>query len=176
MMQGWDNFYLMTGTSAGALIGLMFVVLTLGTSLSIPLSRGAKGVDAFMTPTLVHFGGVLFQAMVALVPWGSKWPGAILFGLCGLVGLTYAVSVGRRIAKLDFVSLQRGDWLTYAVAPAFANLALLTGSAGLMADQPLAPFAIAASVALLLVIGIRDAWDLTLWIAKNGNPPDRAEK
>ncbi|CAL75400.1 hypothetical protein; putative membrane protein [Bradyrhizobium sp. ORS 278] len=55
----------MAGTSAATLIGLMFVGVTLGTNLSIPISRAKKAVNAFMTPTLVHFGGVLFQAMVA---------------------------------------------------------------------------------------------------------------
>jgi hypothetical protein len=85
MMQGWDNFYMMAGTSAATLIGLMFVVLTLGTHLPIPTSHATKGVNAFVTPTLVHFGGVLFQAMVALIPWWSRWPSAIIFGLCGLL-------------------------------------------------------------------------------------------
>ena len=29
MFEGWENFYLIVGPSAGALIGLMFVVVTL---------------------------------------------------------------------------------------------------------------------------------------------------
>ena len=100
----------------------MFVVLTLGTHIPIPTSPAAKGVSAFVTPTLVHFGGVLFQAMVALVPWWSRWPSAIIFGACGLLGLAYAVLVAQMLRKLDFVSLDHRDWFAYAGAPGLANV------------------------------------------------------
>jgi cytochrome bd-type quinol oxidase subunit 2 len=174
MIQGWDNFYIMAGTSAATLIGLMFVVLTLGTHLAIPASRAGQGLDAFVTPTLVHFGGVLFQSMTALVPWWSRWPSAIIFGLSGLLGLTYAVLVVRLLRRLDFVSLDHRDWFAYAGASGLANLSLLAGSAGLIAEKPFAPFAIAGGVALLLLVGIHDAWDITRWIAKNRDRSDRS--
>jgi hypothetical protein len=176
VQHGWDNFYIMAGTSAATLIGLMFVVLTLGTHIPIPTSRAAKGVSAFVTPTLVHFGGVLFQAMVALVLWWSRWPRAIIFGACGLLSLAYAVLVARMLRKLDFVSLDHRDWFAYAGAPGLANVSLLIGSAGLIADRPFAPFAIAGGVSLLLLVGIHDAWDLKLWIAKNRDAPDRSRE
>jgi hypothetical protein len=176
IMHGWDNFYIMAGTSAATLIGLMFVVLTLGTHLPIPASRAGQGVNAFVTPTLVHFGGVLFQAMTALVPWWSRWPAAIIFGLCGLLGLAYAALVVRRLRKLDFVFLERRDWFAYAGAPGLANASLIAGSAGLIAERSFAPFAIAGGVSLLLLVGIHDAWDLTLWIAKNRDVSDRSRE
>jgi hypothetical protein len=62
MLHGWDNFYIMAGTAGATLIGLLFVIITLGTHLSP--SRVAHGVRAFLTPTLVHFGNVLLQALV----------------------------------------------------------------------------------------------------------------
>lgn len=64
---GWENFYVITGSSAGALIGLQFVVMTLLASL--PARRGnAQAGGAYATPTVVHFGAVLLLAGIMTVP------------------------------------------------------------------------------------------------------------
>jgi hypothetical protein len=52
-MGDWDGFYALTGGTAGALIGLIFVVITLG-------MEHAKEGDTvrtrlFVTPVLVYF-------------------------------------------------------------------------------------------------------------------------
>ena len=65
MLHGWDNFYIMAGTAGATLIGLLFVIVTVGTRLSV--SRVTHGVRAFLTPTLVYFGGAPLQALDALV-------------------------------------------------------------------------------------------------------------
>jgi hypothetical protein len=81
MLHGWDNFYMMAGTAGATLIGLLFVIITLSTHLS---SSGiAHGARAFLTSTLVHFGSVLLQALVVLVPWPSAWPVGVILGLWG---------------------------------------------------------------------------------------------
>ena len=57
-LDGWDNFYVIVGSSAGALIGLQFVVITLIADL--PIHDGAaQASSAFATPTVLHFGAVL---------------------------------------------------------------------------------------------------------------------
>jgi len=59
---GWENFYVIVGSSAGALIGLQFVVITL--IADTPIAPGlAQAADAFATPTIVHFGTVLLAAL-----------------------------------------------------------------------------------------------------------------
>jgi hypothetical protein len=90
-----------------------------------------------------------------------------------IAGLGYVVRVVLMLRKLDFVSLDHRDWFAYAGVPGLANVSLLLGSAGLIADRPFAPFALAGGVSLLLLVGIHDAWDLTLWIARNRDVPDR---
>ena len=84
MLHGWDNFYITAATAGATLIGLLFVVVTLGTGIST--SSAVHGVRAFVTPTLAHFGGVLFLSLVVLMPWPSAWPPSIILGLSGLVG------------------------------------------------------------------------------------------
>jgi hypothetical protein len=64
---GWEDFYVIVGSSAGALIGLQFVVITL--IAGRPVARGeAQAGEAFSTPSVVHFGVVLLLSAVVSAP------------------------------------------------------------------------------------------------------------
>ena len=66
-LNGWENFYVIVGSSAGALIGLQFVVITL--IAGRPIARGeAQAGDAFATPIVVHFGVVLLLSALVSIP------------------------------------------------------------------------------------------------------------
>ena len=63
-LTGWENFYVIVGSSAGALIGLQFVVITLIADMPIAVGQAQAG-DAFATPTIVHFGAVLLLSAIS---------------------------------------------------------------------------------------------------------------
>ncbi len=64
----WENFYVIVGSSAGALIGLQFVVITL--IAGRPIARGeAQAGEAFSTPSVVQFGVVLLLSALVSAPW-----------------------------------------------------------------------------------------------------------
>lgn len=66
-LEAWNSFFIIVGSSAGALIGLQFVVLTLIAERSPP--RVADAEPAFATQTIVHFGAVLIlSAVQGIVP------------------------------------------------------------------------------------------------------------
>ena len=95
-LAGWENFYVIVGSSAGALIGLQFVVITL--IADTPIARAdAQASGAFSTPSVVHFGVVLFLAALVTAPWGGLTPVAVLWGLLGLFGIAYSLIVTRRL-------------------------------------------------------------------------------
>ena len=76
---GWENFYVIVGSSAGALIGLQFVVMALIANL--PRTPGqAQAGHAFATPNIVHFGTVLFLAAALCAPLARYWRGRTLLG------------------------------------------------------------------------------------------------
>ena len=66
-LAGWEDFYVIVGSSAGALIGLQFVVITL--IANTPVARAdAQATGAFATPSVVHFGAVLFLSALVSAP------------------------------------------------------------------------------------------------------------
>jgi len=171
MLHGWENFFIAAATAGATLIGLLFVAITLGVGLSTP--HGLDVTRAFLTPTLIRFNGVLFVSLDMLPPWPSAWPAGGILALFGLTGLIYQIHASLNQRKVDFVSLDWLDWTLFSVAPVLGNASLIAGAAGLIAEKPFAPYAIAGATALLLLAGIFGAWHLTLWIAKSRDKTQR---
>jgi hypothetical protein len=125
-LAGWENFYVIVGSAAGALIGLQFVVVTL--VAESPAQRVAEGVAAFATPAIVHFGVVLLLSAVVSAPWHKIGTVSVVWGLVGLGGMVYAVIVSRRLRAQTIYQPVLEDWLFHVLLP-FAAYAVLAGSA-----------------------------------------------
>jgi hypothetical protein len=157
-LSGWENFYVIVGSSAGALIGLQFVVITL--IADMPFARDeAQASSAFSTPSVVHFGVVLLLAAIISAPWEELTTFAVLLGSMGLCGVVYTLVVARRMRVQKAYKPVLEDWLFHALFP-FASYTLLAVSACLTNSNPrYALFATGAAALLLLFIGIHNAWD-----------------
>jgi hypothetical protein len=157
-LAGWENFYVIVGSSAGALIGLQFVVMALVANL--PGTPGqAQAGHAFATPNIVHFGTVLLLAAALCAPWHGIGAAAVCWGLVGVVGVAYALIVVRRLRAQNVYRPVFEDWLFHALLP-FTAYATLPASACLARAHPYgALFAVAAVALLLLFVGIHNAWD-----------------
>ena len=157
-LSAWENFYVIVGSSAGALIGLQFVVLTL--IASRPVGAGtAQAGHAFATPTIVHFGAVLLLAGILTAPWQEIAPAAVLWGLLGFSGIVYEIVVARRMRTQGVYKPVFEDWLFHVLLPlaAYTTLAVAAFEAG--SHLRAALFAIGAAALLLLFVGIHNAWD-----------------
>src|SRR5579864_1461440 len=95
-LTGWENFYVIMGSSAGALIGLQFVVMTLIADMPAMRNQEQAGA-AFATPTIVHFGVVLLLSALLSIPWSGITAAAILCGVVGVSGFVYQIIVIRRM-------------------------------------------------------------------------------
>jgi len=153
---GWQNFYVIVGSSAGALIGLQFVVITLIDRVSQP---AAEAGAAFATPSVVHFGAVLSLSAIVSIPWNGITAAAVLWCLEGLCGFAYAAVVARRMRAQTAYRPVFEDWLFHALLPvaAYAMLAVSAFAAGPHCGEVL--LCVGASALLLLFIGIHNAWD-----------------
>jgi len=158
VIEGWENFYVIVGSSAGALIGLQFVVITL--IADRPISRDAvQAGGAFATPSVVHFGVVLLLSAIASAPWDEITIVAILWGIAGLCGVAYVMVVTRRMRLQSVYRPVFEDWLFHVLLP-FAAYAVLAISA-FVAHYSARPalFLVGAAALVLLLVGIHNAWD-----------------
>jgi len=159
----WQNFYVIVGTAAATLTGLMFVVITLIAQIQIPSSR--SHITVFNTSNVFHFGAVLLAAGILSAPWPALWPAGLLLGLAGLAGVTYMLIVlwlaRHRLSYQPVLS----DWLWYTVLPLVSYAALVVAAIVLPSQPVPALFVIAAVTMLLLFIGIHNAWDVVTYTA-----------
>src|SRR5580658_1637985 len=138
----WDSFYLIVGPSAGALIGLQFVVLTLiAARPPRPGGDGSAAGNAFGTPTIVHFGVVLLISAILRAPWDTIEPAAAICGLVGLSGTTYAVMTILRLRRLMAYRPEFEDWLFHAILPLIAYMLLVAAAAAIFVQAHDALFA-----------------------------------
>jgi hypothetical protein len=155
---GWENFYVIMGSAAGALIGLQFVVITLIAGRPGVVGQG-QASGAFATPTVVHFGTVLLLSGIMSAPWHGIVSAAVLWGLMSLAGIVYEVTVFRGMRMQSIYTPVFEDWLFHVLLP-IAAYATLAGSAYAICFRvPGAMFGIGAATLLLLFVGIHNAWD-----------------
>ena len=156
-LAGWDSFYVIVGSAAGALIGLQFVVVTL--IADRPHLRVAEGGAAFATPTVVYFGAALLLSTLLRAPWHAIIVPAVLCGLIGVGGITYTIIVSQLIRRQTVYEPEFEDWLFHIVLPLAAYLILAVTPFVTLRYTREALFSVGAAVLLLLFIGIHNAWD-----------------
>lgn len=162
----WTAFYTITGSSAAALVGLMFVVLTLvGSRASQGHSTTLDGISAFSTPTVVHFSAALLLSATLCAPWHSLTGPAIALVAISAVGLAYVVRAMLRARRMTGYQADAEDWFWYSVAPLVTYGILLVSACALVTWRKVMLYAVAAVVVTLILIGIRNSWDIVTYVA-----------
>lgn len=161
-LAAWQNFYVIVGSSAGALTGLQFVVMTLITEA--PTAGSVREIRAFGTPTVVQFCSALLIGAIMTAPWHALSQIGCCIGLCGAAGIVYGLRTLWHARQTNYRP-DAEDWFWYVVLP-LAAYAALTISAILLWWYPIPSlFAVAATTLLFLFIGIHNAWDTVTYIA-----------
>jgi hypothetical protein len=153
----WESFYVIIGSSAGALIGLQFVVMTL--VAENPVARSSSLSSTFGTPTIIHFSAALLLSAVISAPWRGIGTVAVVLALIGVSGTIYAIIVAWRLKAQTEYKPVFEDWLFNALLPLIAYLVLTLSASAAVSQSHEACFGIGAAALLLLFIGIHNAWD-----------------
>jgi hypothetical protein len=170
LLTTWENFYVIIGSSAAALTGLMFVVITL---IAGARERGADGaIAAFGTPNVVHFGAALLIAAILSAPWSTLSYASLLLGLSGLGGVIYVGIVIRRARRQTEYKPVLEDWLWHTVFPLVSYTALVVAAIVLPGNPVPALFVTGAVTVLLLFVGIHNAWDTVTYLAIELSRPE----
>jgi len=158
----WHDFYVLLGTAAATLVGLMFVTATIGANLFTEANREA--MRAFLSPTVVHFSAVLLVCIAAIIPVENWRSFAILLAVCGVVGLVHSARVWLQLFVHRTFRVDVVDRLFYALIPVLGYVLVLASAVLLFMQWETGLLVLAAALMTLLLAGIRNAWDMTTFI------------
>lgn len=161
-LSDWDSFYVITGSAAAALTGLQFVVMALVSETRMRSSTAT--IDAFGTPTIVHFCAVLFVSATLSAPWHVLSLTALPIGGCGIAGVIYALLIARRTTRQADYAAVMEDWIFHVILPCISYAVLLIAAILLPRHETDALFMTGAVALLLLFVGIHNAWDSVTYI------------
>ena len=162
-LQGWRDFYVTAGAAAATLVGLLFV----GLSLHIRVVVSHSDVRGLARVTLADFFVVLLLALLILAPTGG--PRATAVWLIAVAALSFALVVrpfaeGFRSRRTRTIELRL--LISRFGLSAFCYLGV--GIVGLLlsvGDFNDALSGLLVVVVLLLVVAVRNTWDLLVTVA-----------
>ncbi len=158
----WHEFYTLLGTAAGTLVALLFVAASVASGVFSTDRRAPLRI--FLSATVVHFSSVLVGSLILLAPiedWAAL--GAMVL-VCALVGIGYCGLVWRDAARDGLAArIDLEDRVWYAVLPVGAYLSEAAAGALLASRWAAGCVVLAISLTFLLVVGIHNAWDITIW-------------
>ena len=166
MFHGWENFFYLIGSAAGALIGLLFIVITL-TAGHEP-QRVERGAPVYVTPIVFHFAVVLVVSAISEVPGLSRTVVAVLLGASAIAGLAYSAATTVRLCRKGWEDPIPGwsDKCFYGFLPATIYIGLLGTTGAVWIAERRAALMVGAIMLGLLLLGIRNAWDLATTLAQ----------
>jgi hypothetical protein len=172
MLEGWHEFYGLLGTAAAALVALLFVAASIGANVFTAESAGAT--RTFMSPVVFHYSNIMFLSLIALIPDQTVQSFGAVIAVAAMGSLIYSIIIFVRVWRhsmadaFDRVAYGSVPIISYTLGLVVAWL-LLTGSrkAGLNL--------LATSALLLLVVNIRNAWDLMLSLSRRNAQQRQAD-
>jgi hypothetical protein len=171
--EGWDNFYVILGSAAAALLGLTFVVI----ALIAERRANPAGLAGYITPTIVHFGTVLGLSCFVSVPHQNVIGLSIGCGSTALGLLIYTGAIAsnlRRFSPTYAPVLE--DWIWHVILPAVVYGVLLAMAFCLWREPRESMYGIAAALLLLLFIGIHNSWDVAVSVTVQNKKDEEGKR
>jgi hypothetical protein len=161
----WHEFYLLLGTAAAALVALLFVAISIGVGLFT--ERRAGATRTYLSPVVVHFTSTLFISAVALSPTHPPALVSTVFALTGLIGAMVALTTTINVfSDVKSVGVTTFDHFAYGLIPLFSYVGVFAAAILPAMKWEWAPELLAGTVLLLMLINIRNAWDLMLTVVR----------
>jgi hypothetical protein len=165
-LEHWHDFYLLLGTAGATLVALLFVAVSLGVGYLTP--ERSTATRLFMSPVVIHFASVFFVAAISLVPSHAPAFFAGLIGATAVIGILVSAVITVQVVRTDLTH-HVSDYFAYGLLPAIGYVALLAAAIMIATDKESGLDLLGGGLLLLLIVNIRNAWDLTLTMVQRHN-------
>ena len=162
MLDGWHEFYALLGHGGGGAGGAVVRRDVDRGDRAQPRAgrRHAHVLESSGFP--LH--RVLFVSLIVLIPIHTPLSLGISVGIVAAAGLIYSIVILARLIRDDVADL--ADHFGYGASPVLAYAAALVAAWLLAVRSSVGAAVLAGALLLLLVVNIRNAWDLTLAFAR----------
>jgi hypothetical protein len=165
MLNEWHEFYALLGTAAAALVALLFVAASIGAGVLTPERAGAT--RTFLSPVVFHYSNILFLSLIALIPTQTWESFGVTIAVASVVSIVYSIVIFARVLRDSMADL--ADRFAYGAVPVFCYSTGVIAAILLLKEKPAGLYVLAGAALLLLVVNIRNAWDLMLALARRAN-------
>src|SRR4051812_34857524 len=116
-MELWSNFYLLIGTAAATLIGLMFIAITFGSKLIGQHTLVAA--RSILSPIIYHFTHAFILSCVALIPREGAFILSVVSLALGILRLVTLPGLAKQLSltKKEGHEIELSDWVYGIVIP-----------------------------------------------------------
>ncbi|HUK37403.1 MAG TPA: hypothetical protein VLV86_25980 [Vicinamibacterales bacterium] len=138
----------------------MFVVASIG--IGFFNRNHAAAIRSFLTPTVIHLSAVIVLCLVTMAPsldW--NWLGGCI-ALAGAAGIIYAVFVAVDVWRRRELVLVDHFW--YGLAPLAGYFFILAAAVLIVLRKPLAMELTGIGMVLMILCGVRNSWDMIVFI------------
>jgi hypothetical protein len=163
-LEHWHDFYLLVGTAGATLLGLLFIAVSLG--VGFLTEERAAATRTFYSPIIIHFACVFFISAIDMVPAHRSSFFAVLIGATALVGAAISAFITVELIRREWTRYVR-DYFAYGLLPAIGYLALFVAAVTIYKELDIALDVLAGALLLLLLINIRNTWDLMLSMVRH---------
>ncbi len=165
LIERWHDFYLMSGTAAVTLAGLLFVALSL--HLDRLVEESHEHLLALSRVTLLSFTFVMFASLFMLVPPTGARQTAIMLAGASVAGLWFTTTLSRAARHHDEAGFTRRQIRRRLLIPIIAYLMMLLTALGLFLGIPEMLYMMTGAICMILGNAAGTSWELLVQIAKN---------
>ena len=159
--EAWRDLFVMIGATAGALVGLLFVVMSLHVDKISDLpDHNMRATMEGARYNILHLLTVMVEAAVVLVPQPVAWM-AVQLIVINLVGLRLPLTIIAKYADKNLSISERGKFPTGLIVTIIG--AYLLGAAGgavLFADPYWGLYLVTVAMLIKVVRSVLTAWML----------------
>lgn len=165
MFEAWETFYLLVGTSAAALVGVMFIVITLAADIEV--EQVNRGTTIYQTPTVFHLGAIVGISALVSMPDHLLSAMAVVIIIVSVLGIAYsALTTQRMFETYEFYRATVPDRFFFGVLPGAFYLLFGIGGIATWLMPGIAAEAVGTAILLLLLVSIRNAWDVATFTVR----------
>ena len=164
-LHDWQNFYMLTGTAAATLIGLLFVAVSISMGTNLPLRQAANSLRTFVNPTLLYYVQALVVSCLSVMPLSGPLLLSVVLIVLGCIDIFLTAKVCWRILVLHRnETIDLGHWVWHTAFPLLAGILYGGVAIGLLTGQQLAVGILSIPDLLCLAVGLHNTWVLTIWL------------